>query len=77
MRFFGAPAQGEHRGVLIWPDIFGVAPNISAMATRLAESGIANSAVFRSTALLPARISAGGFSLHANVDIAPNQREKL
>src|SRR5579859_5742993 len=39
--YFVHPAQGQHPGVLIWPDIFGLRPAFKEMATRLAESGYA------------------------------------
>lgn len=39
--FFVHPAKGNHPGVLIWPDIFGLRPAFTEMATRLAESGYA------------------------------------
>jgi carboxymethylenebutenolidase len=37
--YFVHPASGQHPGVLIWPDIFGLRPAFRKMATRLAESG--------------------------------------
>jgi len=37
--YFVHPAKGQHPGVLIWPDIFGLRPAFKDMATRLAESG--------------------------------------
>ncbi|MGH8186467.1 MAG: dienelactone hydrolase family protein [Steroidobacteraceae bacterium] len=37
--YFVHPASGQHPGVLIWPDIFGLRPTFRQMATRLAESG--------------------------------------
>jgi carboxymethylenebutenolidase len=37
--FFVRPEQGEHPGILLWPDIRGLRPAFRAMATRLAESG--------------------------------------
>jgi carboxymethylenebutenolidase len=37
--YFVHPASGQHPGVLIWPDIFGLRPTMQQMATRLAESG--------------------------------------
>ncbi|WP_029921975.1 dienelactone hydrolase family protein [Nevskia soli] len=39
--YFVHPAKGKHPGVLIWPDIFGLRPAFTEMATRLAESGYA------------------------------------
>jgi len=39
--YFVHPAQGQHPGILIWPDIFGLRPAFKEMATRLAESGYA------------------------------------
>jgi carboxymethylenebutenolidase len=39
--YFVHPAKGQHPGVLIWPDIFGLRPTFKQMATRLAESGYA------------------------------------
>ena len=33
------PATGQHPGVLIWPDIFGLRPAFKQMGKRLAESG--------------------------------------
>ena len=37
--YFVHPASGNHPGVLIWPDIFGLRPAFRAMGKRLAESG--------------------------------------
>jgi carboxymethylenebutenolidase len=37
--YFVHPTAGKHPGMLIWPDIFGLRPAFSDMATRLAESG--------------------------------------
>lgn len=37
--YFVHPASGQHPGVLIWPDIFGLRPAFQQMAKRLAESG--------------------------------------
>jgi carboxymethylenebutenolidase len=37
--YFVHPTKGKHPGVLIWPDIFGLRPAFTQMATRLAESG--------------------------------------
>jgi carboxymethylenebutenolidase len=37
--YFVHPAKGKHPGVLIWPDVFGLRPAFTEMATRLAESG--------------------------------------
>jgi carboxymethylenebutenolidase len=37
--YFVHPTKGTHPGVLIWPDIFGLRPAFTQMATRLAESG--------------------------------------
>lgn len=39
--FFVHPAEGQHPGVLIWPDIRGLRPAFKEMATRLAEAGYA------------------------------------
>lgn len=39
--YFVHPVKGEHPGVLIWPDIFGLRPTFKEMATRLAGSGYA------------------------------------
>jgi len=39
--FFVHPAQGQHPGVILWPDILGLRPAFRMMATRLAESGYA------------------------------------
>jgi carboxymethylenebutenolidase len=39
--FFIHPAQGQHPGVILWPDILGLRPAFQMMATRLAESGYA------------------------------------
>jgi carboxymethylenebutenolidase len=39
--FFVHPAQGQHPGVILWPDILGLRPAFQMMATRLAESGYA------------------------------------
>lgn len=39
--YFVHPAKGEHPGVLIWPDIFGLRPAFKQMGKRLAESGYA------------------------------------
>ena len=39
--FFVHPAQGQHPGVIIWPDILGLRPAFRMIATRLAESGYA------------------------------------
>ena len=39
--YFVHPVGGNHPGVLIWPDIFGLRPAFKQMATRLAESGYA------------------------------------
>ena len=38
---FVHPSEGKHPAVLIWPDILGLRPAFSQMATRLAESGYA------------------------------------
>src|SRR6266481_300866 len=37
--YFVHPAKGTYPGVLVWPDIFGLRPAFTEMATRLAESG--------------------------------------
>jgi carboxymethylenebutenolidase len=37
--YFVHPASGQHPGVLIWPDIFGLRPTFRQMGKRLAESG--------------------------------------
>jgi carboxymethylenebutenolidase len=37
--YFVHPVSGQHPGVLIWPDIFGLRPAFRGMARRLAESG--------------------------------------
>jgi carboxymethylenebutenolidase len=37
--YFGAPSEGKHAAVLIWPDIFGLRPAFKSMGKRLAESG--------------------------------------
>lgn len=37
--YFVHPQQGQHPGVLIWPDIFGLRPAFRQMGKRLAESG--------------------------------------
>jgi carboxymethylenebutenolidase len=37
--YFVHPAKGKYPGVLMWPDIFGLRPAFTQMATRLAESG--------------------------------------
>jgi carboxymethylenebutenolidase len=39
--YFVHPSQGEHPGVLIWPDIFGLRPAFRQMGKRLAEAGYA------------------------------------
>ncbi len=39
--YFVHPARGQHPGVLIWPDIFGLRPAFRQMASRLASSGYA------------------------------------
>jgi carboxymethylenebutenolidase len=39
--FFVHPAQGQHPGVILWPDILGLRLAFRMMATRLAESGYA------------------------------------
>ena len=39
--FFVHPAQGQHPGVILWPDILGLRPAFRMIATRLAESGYA------------------------------------
>mgnify|MGYP001596157314 CR=1 FL=1 len=39
--YFVHPAKGQHPGVLMWPDIFGLRPAFIEMATRLAEAGYA------------------------------------
>ncbi len=39
--FFVRPAEGEHPGILLWPDIRGLRPAFKAMATRLAAEGYA------------------------------------
>lgn len=43
--FFAASEGSKHPGVLIWPDIAGLRPAFTAMATRLAEAGFAVLAV--------------------------------
>ncbi|MBK6922922.1 MAG: dienelactone hydrolase family protein [Deltaproteobacteria bacterium] len=43
--FFVAPTSGRHPAVLIWPDIAGLRPSFTAMATRLAAQGYAVLAV--------------------------------
>ena len=37
--YFAHPASGTARGVLVWPDIFGLRPAFRQMGKRLAESG--------------------------------------
>ena len=37
--FFVHPAEGEHPGILMWPDIRGLRPTFQAMAKRLALNG--------------------------------------
>src|SRR5882724_1855154 len=37
--YFVHPASGTARGVLVWPDIFGLRPALRQMGKRLAESG--------------------------------------
>jgi carboxymethylenebutenolidase len=37
--YFVHPVQGEHPGVIVWPDILGLRPAFQAMGKRLAESG--------------------------------------
>lgn len=37
--YFVHPTSGQHPGVLIWPDIFGLRPTLKQMGKRLAESG--------------------------------------
>jgi carboxymethylenebutenolidase len=37
--YFVHPSTGQHPGVLIWPDIFGLRPTFKQMGKRLAESG--------------------------------------
>jgi len=37
--YFVHPAEGEHAGVIVWPDIMGIRPAFRAMGKRLAESG--------------------------------------
>jgi len=37
--YFVHPERGQHPGVLIWPDIFGLRPAFRQMGKRLAESG--------------------------------------
>jgi carboxymethylenebutenolidase len=37
--YFVHPTAGQHPGVLIWPDIFGLRPTFRQMGKRLAESG--------------------------------------
>jgi carboxymethylenebutenolidase len=39
--YFVHPEKGQHPGVLIWPDIFGLRSAFEGMATRLAQSGYA------------------------------------
>jgi carboxymethylenebutenolidase len=39
--YFVHPATGQHPGVIVWPDIFGLRPAFKQMAKRLAESGYA------------------------------------
>ena len=39
--YFTAPAEGQHPGVLIWPDIRGLRPAFRLMADRLAGDGYA------------------------------------
>lgn len=39
--YFVHPAEGQHPGVLIWPDIMGLRPAFRLMGKRLAESGYA------------------------------------
>ena len=39
--YFVHPAEGQHPGVIIWPDIVGLRPAFRAMGKRLAESGYA------------------------------------
>lgn len=43
--FFVAPAEGEHPGVLMWPDVAGLRDAYEKMATRLAGAGYAVLAV--------------------------------
>jgi carboxymethylenebutenolidase len=37
--YFVHPAEGQHAGVIVWPDIVGIRPAFRAMGKRLAESG--------------------------------------
>jgi carboxymethylenebutenolidase len=37
--YFAHPADGQHPGVLMWPDIFGLRPAFRHMGHRLAEAG--------------------------------------
>jgi carboxymethylenebutenolidase len=37
--YFVHPASGQHPGVLVWPDIFGLRPTFRQMGKRLAEAG--------------------------------------
>lgn len=37
--YFVHPAEGQHPGILIWPDILGLRPAFRQMGKRLAESG--------------------------------------
>ena len=37
--YYVHPEQGQHPGVLIWPDIFGLREAFKGMATRLAQAG--------------------------------------
>lgn len=37
--YFVHPSEGQHPGVIIWPDILGLRPAFRAMGKRLAESG--------------------------------------
>lgn len=39
--YFVHPASGQHPGVLVWPDIFGLRPAFRQMGRRLAEAGYA------------------------------------
>ncbi len=53
--FFAAADGSKHPGVLIWPDIAGLRPAFTAVATRLAEAGFAVLAVnpYYRTAKMP------------------------
>jgi carboxymethylenebutenolidase len=37
--YFVHPAEGQHAGVILWPDILGLRPAFRAMGKRLAQSG--------------------------------------